>query len=122
MSENRQDIGRKGEELARKHLQEHGYKILATNVENDRGELDLIAYESDSEVFVFVEVRTRRDGLFRGERSIDDEKRRRIVQAASRFLAQRNALGVSHRFDVIGITLHEQKSPEIRHHKSAFSR
>lgn len=121
MSDNRQDLGQKGEQLAQEHLRDRGYTILDTNVENDRGELDLIAYEPDVEVFVFVEVRTRKEGLFRGERSIDDRKRQKIVQAASRFLARRNALGVSHRFDVIGITWHEQEPPDIRHHKSAFS-
>ncbi len=122
MNDRRQDVGEAGERLAEEHLRENGYKILETNLENDQGEIDLIAYEPSTEVFVFVEVRTRREGMFRGERSIGADKRERIVSAASRFLARRQALGVSHRFDVIGVTLHEDEPPEIRHHKSAFSR
>lgn len=122
MSDDRQQVGERGEQLARAHLEENGYRILDENYENDQGELDLIAYEPSADVFVFVEVRARREGLFRGERSINDEKREQVVKTASRFLARRNALGVSHRFDVIGVTIHDDAPPDIRHHKSAFSR
>ncbi len=122
MQDDRQQVGERGEELAREHLVENGYRILEENYENDCGELDLIAYEPSAEIFIFVEVRARREQLFRAERSINDEKRERVVQTASRFLAKRNALGVSHRFDVIGVTIHEEEPPEVRHHKSAFSR
>lgn len=122
MNDDRQQVGERGENLAREHLEENGYSILDENYENDQGELDLIAFEPSSHVFVFVEVRARRNRLFRAERSIDEEKREQVVNTASRFLARRNALGVSHRFDVIGVTIHDDAPPEIRHHKSAFSR
>jgi putative endonuclease len=122
MNDDRQQVGEHGEELAREYLEENGYRILDENYENDQGELDLIAHEPSTDVFVFVEVRTRKENLFRAERSIDGEKREQVVQTASRFLARRNALGVPHRFDVIGVTLHDDEPPDIRHHKSAFSR
>lgn len=121
MSDERKELGDRGERLAEEHLRENGYRILETNLENDRGEIDLFAYEPDAGVFVFVEVRTRGDGFLHGEGSIGPRKKEKITKTASRFLARRNALEVPHRFDVIGVTIEGENEPEVRHHKSAFS-
>jgi len=121
MSDARQETGNRGERLARNYLQDEGYRILETNLENDRGEIDLLAYEPPTETFVFVEVRTRRGGRLHGEASIGRRKVDKITASAKQFLARRDALQVPHRFDVIGVTLHDDEAPELRHHEAAFS-
>lgn len=121
MNKKRQNLGEQGEQLAREYLEQNGYRILETNLENDRGEIDLLAYETEPEVFVFVEVRTRSSDFLHGEGSIGPRKKQKITGVASRFLARRDALQVSYRFDVIGVTMKEDEEPKIRHHRSAFS-
>jgi putative endonuclease len=51
-------LGRRGEELAAAHLRARGFRTLARNVRTSQGEIDLIAF--DGSTLVFVEVKTRR--------------------------------------------------------------
>jgi putative endonuclease len=54
---NNQNIGQKGEVFAKKFLQKQGYKIIASNYRNKLGEIDIIAEEKDT--IVFIEVKSR---------------------------------------------------------------
>jgi putative endonuclease len=96
-------LGRRGEEIAERFLEERGVSILARNVRYSNGELDLIGMAAD--VLLFVEVKRRRSGA-RGSaaESVTPLKRSRVLRAARRWLAE-NPAGWKRevRFDVIAI-------------------
>ena len=107
------------EALAREHLRGHGLLPVAANARYRDGELDLVMRDGDT--LVFVEVRYRRSAAFGGgTASIDAGKIRRIVQAASRFLAaHREHANAPCRFDVIDAS-GDPASPRLVWLRDAF--
>ncbi len=108
-------IGREGEARAARLLEAAGMRIIARNVRSRRGEIDLVAIED--ETLVFVEVKAwRRYGFEDLEYAVTPAKRGRIIETAQFFLAEHreyNQLAV--RFDLVFI------GPEgERHLASAF--
>lgn len=98
--------GARIEALARDHLQRHGLTAVAANANYRGGELDLVMRDGDT--LVFVEVRYRRSagtastGFGGGAASVDVGKRRKLVLAATQFLAaHREFARAACRFDVI---------------------
>jgi len=94
-------MGEAAEDRAARHLQDHGLAILSRNYRTRLGEIDLIA--KDGETLVFVEVRRRTSEHFGGAAgSVDWRKRQRIVGAARMYLAR---LGHEPpcRFDVVAL-------------------
>ena len=78
--------GAAAEALAARHLEAHGYAILARNVRCRGGEVDLIA--DDGRSLVFAEVRLRKNGRFGGAAaSITASKQQRVILAAQHWLA-----------------------------------
>ena len=113
------ESGIRGEDLAGTHLAKLGYVILARNFKTRFGEIDLIA--RDSLTTVFVEVK-RREGSDHGrpEDFVALPKRTRIIRAA-RIYAAHNRLSESPlRFDVIAIQSIGGRD-YVRHHKGAFA-
>ena len=55
----KKEIGKRGEQLAAEYLKNNGYKILDTNYQKRKGEIDLIAYDPTSDEIVFIEVKAR---------------------------------------------------------------
>ena len=88
-------FGQRGERAAAKYLRTLGYRILAANVADTQGELDLLALDGDT--LVVVEVRStssdRPDAIEQTAASVDGRKQRRVCRAATRFLADRRLLG-----------------------------
>ena len=83
----RHDDGRAAEDLAERHLRERGLAIVGRNVRSRHGEIDLVA--RDGATVVFVEVRLRRPGRFGDAAdSITTAKRARLVAAAHEYLAR----------------------------------
>lgn len=81
----RQRAGAAAEEAACAHLLAHGCRIVARNVRFREGELDIVA--CDGVTLVFVEVRMRRDARFGGgAASVDAFKQRRLARAARHYL------------------------------------
>lgn len=112
-------FGNRGERLAARTLQAKGYRILARNCRNRFGEIDLIA--SDGETIVFVEVKTRsQTGSGRPEESITAGKKRSLTRAASAWLHRYRLDNRRCRFDVVAILWREGLPPEIEHYTSAF--
>jgi putative endonuclease len=112
---NRSGIGREGEKRAAELLEQRGMVIIARNVHSRRGEVDLVAL--DGQTIVFVEVKTwSAYGLDELEYGIDERKQRRIIETAKYFLSShREYNGMTVRFDVVFI------GPEIiTHLASAF--
>ena len=96
------ESGRRGEELAVSLLEENLLSILARNVRYPDGEIDIVAL--DGATTVFVEVKRRRDAaLGTPAEAVTRTKRARIVKAARRWLAAHPARAGSVRFDVIAI-------------------
>ncbi len=110
-------LGQAGERLAARHLRRKGMKILVWNHRAPTGEIDLIARDGD--YLVFVEVKTRREGL--PAEAVTLEKQRRITLAALHFLRRYRALEVRSRFDIVAIVWPEGSDrPTIDHIPNAF--
>lgn len=113
-------LGRRAERAAARFLRRLGYRILARNVADDRGELDLLALDRD--VLVVVEVRsTSTADPLRAAESVDLAKQRRLTAAALRFLSRRRLVGANVRFDVIAIAWPPNRGdPIVTHFRDAF--
>ena len=112
-------LGTQGEKLAVKALKRAGYKILDRNVHLGRYELDIIAQEDGS--IVFVEVKTRRtDNVVEPGDNVGPAKQRHIVNAAKRYIADRDDPALYYRFDVVSIVIPEKGKPEIAIYRDAF--
>jgi len=115
----RAELGRAAEEEAARFLRSRGMEILARNVRYRDGEVDIVAREGGT--LVFVEVKARRSEEFgSGAEAVTPRKRARIIRAASRFLA---GLGreADCRFDVVEVRLDNRGRPlGLRHVRGAF--
>lgn len=96
------ESGRRGEDVACLLLEENSLLVLDRNVRYPDGELDIVAL--DGATTVFVEVKRRRDAAL-GEpaEAVTRTKRLRVVRAARRWLASHPGRGRSVRFDVVAI-------------------
>jgi putative endonuclease len=107
--------GREGENRAAAALEAKGMEIVARNFRSRSGEIDIIARENDT--VVFVEVKTwAYYGIEDLRLGIDQKKQRRIIETAKYFLREhRKYKGMGIRFDVVFISPHD-----IVHLASAF--
>jgi putative endonuclease len=114
-------LGERGERAAAKFLKRQGYRILATGDRlKHRDELDIVA--ADGKTVVFVEVKTRTSQL-QGHpaEAVDAAKQRRLTKLAVNFLKRHRLLEYSARFDVVAITWPEgERKPQIEHIQNAF--
>jgi len=113
-------LGERGERAAAKFLRRLGYSLITTRRRHRYGEIDIIAV--DGRTVVFVEVKTRRsETLGRPAEAIDATRQARITRAALAFLKSHGLLEYSCRFDVIEVIWPEaQRRPTIRHLVDAF--
>ena len=121
-------VGSRGERAAAGHLRRHGYRILARNLRNKLGEIDILAEAPDGRTIVVVEVKSSAvrpgdDGRSANpppEVHVNRAKQRKLVSLACQ-TARRNRLADRPiRFDVIGVELPTKGRPTIRHHVNAF--
>lgn len=109
MSESPQHAGSRGEDAAAAHLVTLGMRIVRRNLRGPGGEIDIVAL--DGETVVFVEVKLRRTHAYGSAiGAVDGRKRARLRAVAADFL-QFFAPGAKARFDVLtiergGLTLH----------------
>ncbi len=112
------DIGKEGEELAARYLEEKQYKILERNWRYRHREIDIIASRDD--LIIIVEVKVRKSiGRERIEEHINQKKQRYLVSAANAFILKKG-LDKGVRFDIILIT-GESGNQTIEHLEDAFS-
>ncbi len=108
------ETGRYGEKLAAQYLLKKGYQIVAANWRCALGEIDLIARQADT--LVFVEVRTRRaSSTAAAFESIIARKQKRLHRLAEAYLAQQGLYESAWRIDLIAIALPPYGSPIIEH-------
>jgi putative endonuclease len=113
-------LGQRGEAAAARYLKRLGYVIVARGSHIRRGEIDLIAVDGRTLVFVEVKTRVSHDAGHPAE-AVDREKQRRLTRLAMVYLKRHHLLENSARFDVIAITWPKnQRRPTIEHFKNAF--
>ena len=114
-----QTLGTIGEELASRFLNLNGYKVLLKNYECALGEIDLIAKEKGTLVFMEVKTRSSLDMGLPAE-SVTLNKRRQITKCAQYYLKRYGIHDVACRFDVVSIILMSGADPAIEIIKDAF--
>jgi putative endonuclease len=112
------DLGRKGESLAKEHLEKAGYEILDENWTHGKLEVDLIAYKN--KVMIFTEVKTRTGNWFgEPEDFVDERKQKLLAEAADEYIYLMNHQGEV-RFDIISVLFDKQTNYTINHIEDAF--
>ena len=112
--------GRRAESLAAAHLESAGLRIVARNWRRPEGELDIVA--DDGGTCVFVEVRSR-TGEMHGHalEAVTPRKRARVVRAARLYLDAETPAAAGFRFDVVAITFWDDgRQPDVVHIANAF--
>ena len=119
-SEPRKQFGNQGEAEAARFLEGLGYEVLQRQLRGRFGELDLVAI--DRNTIVFIEVKTRSStAAGHPTESITLAKQRKITRSALAFLKQRRWLNRSARFDVVSIIWPNDGTPPlIQHYINAF--
>jgi len=111
-------LGPRGENVAAKFLRNEGYKILLRNFRCAVGEIDIIA--RDGKTIVFVEVKTRADDQPTPEDQVNSPKQHQITKAAKFYLSRYGVPQPPARFDVVAIVWPPGREPQIRHTPDAF--
>ena len=116
----RKTLGQRGEAEAARFLQRLGYLILARSRRLSPGELDLVAL--DGRTIVFIEVKTRRSAdTGHPSEAVDNIKQRKLTRLAVTFMKRHGLLEHPARFDVVAITWPEGRGkPTIEHFINAF--
>ncbi len=100
----RQRLGRWGEGVAATHLTALGYTIVARNWRCAAGEIDLVA--RDGETLVFVEVKTRRGRAYGApEEALTPRKAQKLLQLGAQYCAEHELSDVNWRIDLVAIEL-----------------
>ena len=117
----KKELGRAGEETAKKYLIKNGYDILESNFRCRCGEIDLIVEGEDYIIFVEVKTRTNSNYGFPVE-SINYKKRHSIINTAKTYISYKNIKDSNLRFDVIEVITNAEKPEKnnINHIKNAF--
>jgi putative endonuclease len=118
MPDERQVLGAEGERAAEKFLRRERYTIVERNYRCASGEVDLIAL--DRSTIVFVEVKTRtQPGFGSPFEAVDRRKQRQIQRAAQHYLTKNRLHDRNARFDVVGVWW-ENGQPRCELVKNAF--
>lgn len=122
----RDQLGRRGEELAAKHLQSRGYSILGRNLRVPMGEADILARTPDRTTIVLVEVKTRRPARSGAavpppERSVHRVKRAKLSTILNHLARANRWPRQNLRIDVIAIDWPLDGEPALRHHENCVA-
>jgi len=122
----RDATGDRGERLAADYLREEGWTIRDRNVEQDIGELDIVAQRTGRlgptpiEIVAFVEVKSRATDIdIPTELNVTRSKRRKLVNLGKLYLGRHDLQEVSARFDIVTVDL-AASPPEVSHYPAAF--
>jgi putative endonuclease len=116
--ETKNPLGDRGENLAARELRNKGYRILNRNFKCAGGEIDIIA--RDGKTLVFVEVKTRAYDEPTPEEQINPAKMHQLTKAAKFYLSRYGQPQPPARFDVVAIVWPSGQPPMIRHIENAF--
>jgi putative endonuclease len=116
--DNRQSLGKLGENLACTALKQRGYAIIARRYRTRSGEIDIVARDGDTTVFVEVKLRTGGD-FGGGAGAVDALKQRKVSLLAMDYLVRHRLEDRPCRFDVVAIDA-EVNPPRIEIYTNAF--
>jgi putative endonuclease len=112
--------GELGEKMAGRFLRKNGYKILYRNFRgHSGGEIDIVARDNDTLVFIEVKTRTRED-FGRPLTAVDRQKRRRVSRGGLAWLRLLNNPDILFRFDVVEVLIVPDSKPKLELIKNAF--
>lgn len=115
--------GQTGERLAERYLKAQRYKCIARNLRTRLGEIDLLMLAPDGRTLVFVEVKTAeadRRSTIPPEHRVGQRKQAKLATLAAKLIARHKLTGRPIRFDIVGVTLHNDRDADIRHYPAAF--
>jgi len=113
-------LGQRGEAAAERFLKRLRYKIVARGARPTGGEIDLIAIDGRTVVFVEVKTRATQESGHPVE-AVDTDKQRRLTKLAVTYLKRHGLLEYPARFDIVAVTWPEDsRRPRIEHFKNAF--
>jgi putative endonuclease len=108
-----------GEELAAMTLVRLGYTIVERRYRTERGDIDIVA--EDGETLVFVEVRARANAdCGTAADSVTDQKKRQVARMAREYLSVHDVNGRVCRFDVVAVDRALSPDPEVTLYRDAF--
>src|SRR5687767_219854 len=111
-------LGDRGENVAARYLRNRGYKILERNFRCGLGEIDIVA--RDGRTLVFVEVKTRTVDDPTPEDQVNPTKRHQLTKSARFYMSRFGVPQPPARFDVVAVVWPEGRDPLIRHTPHAF--
>jgi putative endonuclease len=111
-------LGERGENVAARHLRNQGYRIITRNFRCDIGEIDIIA--RDGKTLVFVEVKTRAYDDPTPEEQVNLIKQQTLTRVANVYLSRYGTPQPPARFDVVAVVWPTGQNPIIRHVTNAF--
>ncbi len=100
----KKELGKKGEEVALRFLKKRGYRLIEKNYVCKMGEMDIIAQDKDTLVFIEVKTRTSMD-FGPPQLAVTSWKQRQLSKVALYFLKEKKIEDVKARFDVVAILL-----------------
>jgi putative endonuclease len=117
----KKSLGQRGEDAAARFLKRQGLRVIERGYDSPLGEIDIIAVNDGTVVFIEVKTRTSDDAGHPTE-AIDATKQRRMTNAALAYLKSKRLLQHSARFDVVAVTWPaDKREPTIEHYRNAFA-
>jgi putative endonuclease len=118
LTRERLELGAFGEELAYRKIKHLGYRSILRNYRCPLGEVDLIAKDGDT--LVFIEIKTRKGKTVDfAKEAVNDKKRRQLSKVALAYMKSKNCCDIKARFDVVAVCL-GRGEPEIEVIRNAF--
>lgn len=121
------DIGKLGEELAVRFLEEEGFRIFDRNYNFEKSEVDIVAYWENPEnpaataELHFIEVKTLSNTADRNpEEAVNLDKLESMAKVARFYLCERQLVTLPTVFDVIAIGLDDLENPHIEHFEDVY--
>jgi putative endonuclease len=119
VTDERPVLGRAGEKCAARFLRRQGFRIVTRNYSCYAGEIDIVALDGKTVVFVEVKTRTGADHAD-PEDAVNQPKQKRIGRVAAAFLRQTRSKGRDCRFDIVTVVVDESGEMTVEHIPDAF--
>lgn len=121
MIKSTRESGDEGEDIAAEYLSKKGYEIIERNYMYGKGEIDIVAKDSETGDTVFIEVKSKKNLEF-GDPvySMTKNKIRQLKKMAELYLYDKDIDEIDCRFDVVTVLLQGNRKPVIEHYVNAF--
>jgi putative endonuclease len=119
----RKELGNRGEALARRYLEQNGYKIIAANFRIGRNEFDLIAQYKGKTIFFEIKTRLKTEGSEKenGTDCFSANQAQGLKRAINAYCLKNRLSGEKIRLDLIIISVNSEKGrADLKHYKNIF--